>query len=96
MTPQALIFDVFGTCVDWRSSVAREVAAVWPDIDAIAFAEAWRGEYQPAMERIRAGNRGYVALDDLHMENLERVAARFGVTPPDPGALNAAWEKLDP
>ena len=96
MRPRALIFDVFGTCVDWRSSVAREVAAVWPDIDAIAFADVWRGEYQPAMERIRAGNRGYVALDDLHLENLERVAARFGVTPPDAVALNAAWEKLDP
>ncbi len=96
MTPQALIFDVFGTCTDWRSSVAREVAAVWPEIDATAFADAWRGEYQPAMERIRAGNRGYVALDDLHMENLERVAERFGVTPPDWRALNAAWEKLDP
>ena len=91
---KALIFDVFATCVDWRSSVAREVAAIFPDIDAHAFADAWRREYQPAMERIRAGNRGYVALDDLHLENLHRVARRFGVSAPD--ALNAAWERLDP
>lgn len=96
MRPKALIFDVFGTCTDWRTSVARDVAAVWPRVDSLAFAEAWRGEYQPAMERIRAGNRGYVALDDLHMEILARVAERFGVVPPDRAWLNATWERLDP
>lgn len=91
---RAFIFDVFGTCVDWRSSVAREVARVAPEIDAIAIAEAWRGEYQPAMERIRAGGRGYVALDQLHLENLRIVRARFAASLPDD--LNAAWERLDP
>lgn len=90
----ALIFDVFGTCVDWRNSVARDVAAALPQVDAIAFAEAWRAEYDPAMARIREGGRGYVPLDDLHLENLHRVAARFGVAAPD--SLNAAWERLDP
>jgi 2-haloacid dehalogenase len=94
MTIRALIFDVFGTCVDWRTSVAREVAAVLPGVDATAFAVAWRAEYDPAMARIREGGRGYVPLDDLHLENLHRVAARFGVTAPD--GLNAAWERLDP
>ena len=94
--PKALIFDVFGTCVDWRNSVAREVSRHLPSVDALAFADAWRGEYQPAMERIRTGNRGYVALDDLHLENLRIVAERFGVTVPDAPALNAAWERLDP
>jgi 2-haloacid dehalogenase len=92
--PQALIFDVFGTCVDWRTSVAREVAATLPGIDAAAFAEAWRAEYQPAMARVRDGARGYVPLDDLHLENLHLVAARFGVDAPE--VLNAAWERLDP
>jgi len=91
---QALIFDVFGTCVDWRNSVAREVAQALPGIDALAFATAWRAEYDPAMARVRDGGRGYVPLDDLHLENLHRVAARFGVTAPD--SLNAAWERLDP
>ena len=91
---KALIFDVFGTCVDWRGSVARAVADELPGVDAIAFAVAWRAEYDPAMARVRDGNRGYVALDDLHLENLHRVAARFGVTAPD--RLNAAWERLDP
>ncbi len=93
---QALIFDVFGTCVDWRNSIAREVAAQLPQVDALAFATAWRAEYDPAMARIREGNRGYVALDDLHFENLTRVCANFGVNPADPLALNHAWEQLDP
>jgi 2-haloacid dehalogenase len=94
MTIEALIFDVFGTCVDWRSSVAREVAAVLPQVDATAFATAWRAEYDPAMARIREGGRGYVALDDLHRENLHKVAADFGVSAPD--SLSHAWERLDP
>lgn len=96
MTIRALIFDVFGTCVDWRSSIAREVAKALPGIDATGFADAWRGEYDPAMARIRDGGRGYVALDDLHLENLSRTCTRFNVTPADPVSLNAAWEKLDP
>lgn len=91
---RAFIFDVFGTCVDWRSSVVRDVAQALPHTDAVAFADAWRGEYQPAMERIRTGGRGYVALDDLHLENLHIVAERFGVDVSDD--LNTAWERLDP
>ena len=90
----ALIFDVFGTCVDWRTSVARDVAATLPAVDALRFATDWRAEYDPAMKRIRDGGRGYVPLDDLHLENLHRVAARHGVTAPD--SLNTAWERLDP
>ncbi len=93
---QALIFDVFGTCVDWRSSVARDVAQQFPGVHALAFADAWRAEYDPAMARIRDGARGYIALDVLHRENLDRVSARFGVTAPDPEGLNRAWERLDP
>ena len=93
---RALIFDVFGTCVDWRSSVAREVALVLPEVDAYAFADAWRAEYDPAMDRVRRQGRPYAPLDDLHLENLMAVSQAFGVTPPDPAALNRAWEKLDP
>lgn len=93
---QALIFDVFGTCVDWRTSVAREVAKALPGVDPTAFADAWRAEYQPAMERIRSGGRGYVPLDDLHMENLRIVLARFAAECADAETLNCAWERLDP
>jgi 2-haloacid dehalogenase len=94
MRVQALIFDVFGTCVDWRRSVAREVGAVLPRVDATAFATLWRAEYDPAMARIRDGGRGYVPLDDLHRENLQKVAGDLGVTAPD--SLSHAWERLDP
>lgn len=104
MTPKAVIFDVFGTVVDWRSGVAREVAAACAErgveVDAPAFADAWRAEYQPAMEPIRQGARGYTALDVLHRENLDRVLARFGLAEAfdEAGreALNTAWEKLPP
>ena len=102
MTPKALLFDVFGTVVDWRAGVARELerAFLAKEIraDPVAVAVAWRGEYQPAMEPIRAGKRSYVALDDLHLENLGRVlewfdlGARFDAA--ECSALNAAWEKL--
>ncbi|QHQ37411.1 haloacid dehalogenase type II [Algicella marina] len=96
MRPAALIFDVFGTCVDWRTSIAREVETVLPQVNALQFADAWRAEYQPAMERIRSGNRGYVALDDLHRENLAIVAERFSVELKDPSDLAGAWERLVP
>lgn len=92
----ALIFDVFGTCVDWRSSIARQVAAAWPKVDAVAVADAWRAEYQPAMARIRDGGRGYVPLDDLHEENLAAIMPRFGLAHDDPALMARAWERLDP
>lgn len=101
---KAAIFDVFGTVVDWRSGVAGMAARVFAEkaiaLDPLAFADAWRGEYQPAMERIRSGQRGYVALDDLHLENLDRVLKRFDLSDAfDEGerrTLNTAWEQLPP
>ena len=93
---QALIFDVFGTCVDGRTSVARHVTEALSGIDPLAFADAWRGEYQPAMERIRTGSRGYVPLDDLHLENLRITLNRFGAECSDPEDLNRARERLTP
>ena len=101
---RALIFDVFGTVVDWRSGVAREVEAFCVErgltVDATAFADAWRAKYQPAMEAIRNGGRGYVALDVLHRENLDATLVDFGLAASvDESArtnLNRAWEKLPP
>ncbi|MFN3259043.1 MAG: haloacid dehalogenase type II [Pikeienuella sp.] len=104
MTIGAALFDVFGTVVDWRSGVsavmAEAFAAKGLTQDAKAFADEWRGEYQPAMGRIRDGARGYVPLDDLHLENLEIVLARRGLgaafSAAEKAALNKAWEKLPP
>ena len=104
ISPRACIFDVFGTLVDWRSSVAREAKNVFErrglNVDPLAFADAWRGEYQPAMERIRNGNRGYVPLDDLHRENLDIVLKTFDIEgafdPSERDEFNRAWEKLEP
>ena len=104
MTPavKALFFDVFGTVVDWRTSIARETEAILKPLgytlDWLAFAEAWRGEYQPAMEEIRAGRIPFSRLDVLHRRNLERVLPRFGVgglTEEVLRDLNKAWHRLD-
>lgn len=102
--PKALIFDVFGTVVDWRAGVGAEARRFFDakgiDADPFAFADAWRGEYQPAMERIRSGNRGYVPLDLLHRENLDIVLSRFDIADEfgedEKAGLNRAWEKLPP
>jgi len=103
MAIKAAIFDVFGTVVDWRRGVSEAVApalAAQGGPDPEAFADAWRAEYQPAMETVRSGQRGYVSLDDLHLENLDRVLARYGLAAAFGAAeraeLNAAWEQLPP
>ena len=105
MKPEALIFDVFGTLVDWRNSIARQAEARFAvkgidGVDAHAFADFWRGRYQPAMARIRDGDRGYVALDDLHAENLVETLDHFGMADAfDEGERRAFardWERLDP
>lgn len=95
---RALFFDVFGTLVDWRGSIAREVERLRLPVDGEAFADAWRGEYQPAMQAIRAGGRGYVKLDTLHRENLDRILPRFGLesmSEKDRADLNLVWHRLD-
>lgn len=96
---RALVFDVFGTLVDWRSGVARRVeACLDPGVDAGAFADAWRGLYQTAMSPVRDGTRSWVDLDVLHAENLEIVLRRFGIT--DVSAVTRqelvnSWHQLD-
>ena len=101
---KACIFDVFGTVVDWRSSVSRFSQSYFNDkgvdIEGLAFADFWRGRYAPSMAVIRAGKRGYVALDQLHFENLESTLEEFGLqnklNTNEKWQLNTAWEQLDP
>jgi 2-haloacid dehalogenase len=99
---KALFFDVFGTLVDWRRGIAREAEIILEPLgttlDWLAFADAWRGEYQPGMEEVRAGRIAFCKLDVLHRHNLERVLPRFGVAALAEEAarnLNLAWHRLD-
>jgi 2-haloacid dehalogenase len=99
---KALFFDVFGTLVDWRESVAREaerlLAPLGYRLDWRAFASAWRREYQPAMDEVRTGRIPFSKLDVLHRRNLERILPRFevkGVPEPLLFELNLAWHRLD-
>ena len=100
---RALVFDVFGTVVDWRGGVAREVAQVAESrgvaIDGGAFADAWRAGYQPAMRRVASGAVPWATIDALHREILDSLLPRFGLEGLDERAradLNLAWHRLDP
>jgi len=101
-TLHALLFDVFGTLVDWRSSIAREAkAALAPRgvaIDWLAFADAWRGQYQPAMDDVRSGRLPFSKLDALHRRNLDVIFSTFALDDVDEATrahLNLAWHRLD-
>jgi 2-haloacid dehalogenase len=99
---RAMFFDVFGTLVDWRTGVAREAdRALRPlgyTLDWSRFADAWRAEYQPGMEEVRAGRIPFSKLDLLHRRNLERFMPRFGLTDLSESVrheLTLAWHRLD-
>jgi len=99
---RALFFDVFGTMVDWRGSVAREaeniLSALGYSLDWIAFADAWRGEYQPGMEEVRTGRIPFSKLDVLHRRNLVRLLPRFGLQNLSDEVLDdltLVWHRLD-
>jgi 2-haloacid dehalogenase len=103
MSPQALAFDVFGTVVDWRSSVIRELEEFgrahgiqqdWP-----TFADMWRAGYVPAMDRVRRGELPWTRIDDLHrgiLVDLLQAAGITSVSGEDIDRLNKAWHRLDP
>jgi 2-haloacid dehalogenase len=100
---KALVFDVFGTVVDWRGSLIRDLSAFGNgrglDIDWARFADDWRGLYQPSMEEVRTGKRGWTILDDLHRESLLRLLERYGIhglARHEIEHLNRAWHRLDP
>src|SRR6267154_4297505 len=80
---KALIFDVFGTLVDWRTGIAREARAILSplgiELDWTTFADAWRSQYQPAMDQVRSGRLPFSKLDVLHRRNLEIVLMDFGL-----------------
>jgi 2-haloacid dehalogenase len=100
---KALLFDVFGTCVDWRSSVARAGEEMGRRLDLrgvdwAAVADAWRARYQPQLETVRSGARPWVNLDVLHREALDVVLAELGLDVPARAkdAFTGAWHRLYP
>jgi 2-haloacid dehalogenase len=101
---KACVFDVFGTTVDWRSSVSREAAAFFSEksitgINPVEFAVEWRKLYQPSMEQVRSARRSWTILDVLHRESLLALLQRYGIrglSEADIDHLNRAWHRLDP
>jgi 2-haloacid dehalogenase len=103
MMPRALAFDVFGTVVDWRSSIIAELETFgeslgvqqdWPTV-----ADKWRKGYLPAMDRVRRGELPWTRIDDLHRMILEDLLSDAGITSvsdADVDHLNRAWHRLDP
>jgi 2-haloacid dehalogenase len=97
--PSILAFDIFGTVVDWHGSIVSEMQALHPQVDADAFALAWRAGYQPAMERVRSGELGWTRIDVLHRMILDGLLAQFGLDHLDEVErveLNRVWHRLNP
>jgi len=99
---KALVYDVFGTCVDWRNGVARDAERILKplgyNLNWIEFADAWRALYQPTMEEIRSGRQPFVKLDILHRRMLDQIRPKFGLQKLDDKTaddLNLAWHRLD-
>jgi len=100
---RALVFDVFGTVVDWRSSIIRELEAFGRakgiSADWTRLADEWRGGYHPAMDRVRKGELPWTVLDDLHRMTLETLLRQHGVeglADGDKDHLTKAWHRLEP
>jgi 2-haloacid dehalogenase len=100
---EACVFDVFGTVVDWRSGVVRAGRRIGESrdlgVDWAAFADAWREEYRPSLDRVRRGEEPWRNLDALHRESLEALLEEFGVeglTEEEVEHLTRAWHRLDP
>ena len=96
---QVLAFDIFGTVVDWHGSIAREVQALYPQVNGGAFALAWRAGYKPAMQRVMSGELGWTLIDDLHRLILDSLLPQFGLSQLSEAErkhLNRVWHRLNP
>jgi 2-haloacid dehalogenase len=100
--PVAIVFDTFGSVVDWRGSLIadltafgaqRGIEADWP-----ALIDAWRAAYHPSMDRVRKGLQPWTTLDGLHRASLDRLVAEFaieGLTEQDLVHINLGWHRLN-
>jgi len=100
---KALVFDTFGTVVDWRTSVTQEIEELARrkglTVDGAKFADAWRAGYRPSMDRVRTGELPWTKLDRLHRMTLDKILIDFritGLSEAETDALNRAWHRLRP
>lgn len=103
---KAIVFDTFGTVVDWRTSIIADLSA-WAGqrglpagtVDWEAFVQAWRGLYEPQKDRVKNGSLPWTHIDALHLEALESILPKFGLTdlsPADKLHVNRVWHRLNP
>jgi 2-haloacid dehalogenase len=100
---KAILFDVFGTVVDWRSSIIAELTEFGAkraiEVDWAQFTDDWRGLYQPSMEAVRSGRRPWMILDVLHRESLDSLIAKYGLTTLSEAEklhISRVWHRLKP
>ncbi len=100
--PRAIVFDMFGTLVDWRGSVSAALATIGArrnvSADWTALADAWRGRYAPSMNEVRTGVRPWTDLDTLHRDAILALLPQFGAEAlaPDADELVQIWHRLTP
>ena len=101
--PIAIVFDTFGSVVDWRGSLIADLSAYGAKrgiaADWTALVDAWRAAYHPSMERVRKREVPWTKLDDLHRGSLNGLVAKFGITgltEDDLRHINLGWHRLDP
>jgi 2-haloacid dehalogenase len=101
---KALVFDVFGTVVDWRTSLINDFTK-WSETrgvtaDWTALVDGWRAVYAASMDEVRKHpEHGYVILDVLHRRSLEKLVEQHGVkglTDADLHHLTMGWHRLHP
>lgn len=100
---KALTFDVFGTVVDWRGSIAADLGAFGRkkglNVDWAEFTDEWRAAYRPTLNKVIAGELPWAKLDDLHRGVLDRLLRQFGIeglSEAEKDHVNKVWHRLDP
>ena len=101
--PAVIVFDTFGTVVDWRGSLIAELTAFGREkgisADWTALVDAWRRAYHPSMQRVRSGELPWTKLDVLHRMSLDRLIEAFGIaglSEEDRAHINLGWHRLNP
>src|ERR1700744_5860085 len=99
--PKAIVFDTFGTVVDWRSSLITDLseygARKGVQADWAGLVDAWRAAYHPSMDRVRRGEQPWTKLDDLHRASLDHLVKEFriqGLEEADLDHINRGWHRL--